>query len=140
MVGCTGCSVRPHVHALNDALAERHRRAGGTGTCSGANDSLLRGDVIIGDVVGTLILINSRPALLWQLLHSAVNFSKAASNLSPSLALIASRKSSADCDIALVSATGTFGKRTLQSSKVALICDNSYSASGQFLRYLPTTP
>jgi hypothetical protein len=36
-------------------------------------------------VAGTLILINPRPAPLWQLLHSAVSFSKAASNLPPSL-------------------------------------------------------
>jgi hypothetical protein len=94
---------------------------------------LPRGEVIIGEVDGTFILINPRPTLR-QLLQSDVNFLNAPSNLAASFVLIASANSSADREMALVSAPGRFGNRTRASCNVAFICDNSYSASGQFLR------
>jgi hypothetical protein len=49
---------------------------------------LLKGDVIIGDLSGSLMSMKSRPTALRQLLHAGVNFSKALSNLAPSFALM----------------------------------------------------
>jgi len=49
---------------------------------------LLKGDVIIGDLSGSLMSMKPRPTALRQLLHAGVNFSKALSNLAPSFALM----------------------------------------------------
>ena len=44
------------------------------------NDWSLNGDVIIGDVLGTLMTMKPTLALVWQLLHAEVTFSKALTN------------------------------------------------------------
>jgi hypothetical protein len=61
--------------------------------CTGyfENDWSLNGDVIIGDVLGTLMTMKPTLALVWQLLHAEVIFSKALPNFVSLFASIASR-------------------------------------------------
>jgi hypothetical protein len=90
----------------------------------GENDSLLKGDVWRGDILGDLIAMKPKPVAWWQLLHAEVSLSKAFANFALSFASIALPTSSAGC-VVVVFATGVFGSSLVASSRLALICANS---------------